>query len=368
MTDTNRKKRLTVSNNNVPIYDIVIERSFERLPEEMAFLNTEKKRLCIVSDSNVAAFHLRALEQVLRPHCKKLTSFVFAAGEENKTLDTVRALYTHLIEAEFDRNDIVVALGGGVVGDLAGYAAATYLRGIDFIQVPTTLLAQVDSSVGGKTGVDFDCYKNMVGAFHTPKLVYMNVTCLDTLSERIYLEGMGEVIKHGLIKDKDFYEYLKTHGKEILRRDKDTLEYVLYVNCNIKRMVVENDFREKGERALLNFGHTLGHAIEKLVHFEMYHGECVAVGCLASSYLSYKYGYLNKDELEEISKMVAESGLPTIVSNMNVDDVVAAVKHDKKMDSGVIKFILLRQIGEAFICRDVTDNDMREALAWIGVK
>lgn len=362
------KKRLTVANQNVPIYDIVIERSFERLPEEMAFLNTQKKRICIVSDTTIASFYLAQVQEVMQAHCKKITSFVFAAGEENKTLDTVRALYTHLIESEFDRNDILIALGGGVVGDLTGYAAATYLRGIDFIQVPTTLLAQVDSSVGGKTGVDFDCYKNMVGAFHTPKLVYMNVSCLDTLSERIYLEGMGEVVKHGLIKDKDFYSYLKTHGESILKRDKDTLEYVLYVNCNIKRMVVENDFREKGERALLNFGHTLGHAIEKLVHFGMYHGECVAVGCVAASYISYRRGYLTKAELQDICDVIASNGLPVCVSHVTADEVIAAAKHDKKMDSGVIKFILLRQIGEAFICRDVTEEEMREALAWIGVE
>lgn len=362
------KRRLTVSNEQKPIYDIVIERDFARLPEELAFLHPEKKRLCIVSDSTVASYYLEKVKAILETCAKKVTAFVFPAGEVNKTLDTVRQLYTHLIEESFDRNDLIVALGGGVVGDLAGYAAATYLRGIDFVQVPTTLLAQVDSSVGGKTGVDFDCYKNMVGAFHTPKLVYMNVTCLDTLPERIYLEGMGEVVKHGLIKDREFYDFLHEHGAEILKRDKEVLEYVLYKNCNIKRMVVENDLKEKGERALLNFGHTLGHAIEKLVGFGMYHGECVAVGAAAAAYLSMKRGYLTQEELHDICQMMQENGLPIHVAGLNADEVILATKHDKKMDSGVIKFILLEQIGKAFICRDVSEADMREALAFVGVK
>lgn len=361
-------KRLTVSDGVKPIYDIVIERSFERLPEELQILNTAKKRICVVSDSNVAEYYLESVTGVLEESCKKITSFVFPAGEANKTLDTVRKLYTHLIEEEFDRNDVLLALGGGVVGDLTGYAAATYLRGIDFVQVPTSLLAQVDSSVGGKTGVDFDCYKNMVGAFHMPKLVYMNVNCLDTLQERVYLEGMGEVVKHGLIKDRAFYDYLHENAAAILNRDKDVLEQVLYTNCDIKRRVVENDMKEKGERALLNFGHTLGHAIEKLVGFGMYHGECVAVGAVAACYLSMKKGYLTEDELKDICIMFQANGLPISVNGIKADDVILATKHDKKMDSGVIKFILLESIGHAFICREVTEADMRDALKFIGVE
>ncbi|MGN0298585.1 MAG: 3-dehydroquinate synthase [Lachnospiraceae bacterium] len=361
-------RRLTVTDGVKPIYDIVIEHSFERLLEELTAFSIEKKRICIVSDSVVASYYLEPLMEILKGNCRKATSFIFSAGEINKTLDTVRQLYTHLIEEEFDRNDMLFALGGGVVGDLTGYAAATYLRGIDFVQIPTTLLAQVDSSVGGKTGVDFDCYKNMVGAFHMPRLVYMNVSCLDTLPERIYLEGMGEVVKHGLIKDQNFYYYLDKHSDAILQRDKSVLEYILYVNCSIKREVVENDMKESGERALLNFGHTLGHAIEKLAGFQMYHGECVAVGAVAACYLSMKKGFLTETELNHICRMFQKNGLPTCVENMNVDEVIAATKHDKKMDAGVIKFILLKSIGKAYICREVNEQDMREALAYIGIK
>lgn len=204
--------------------------------------------------------------------------FIFPAGEESKTLATVENLYEFLIQNKFERRDMLAALGGGVVGDLTGFTAATYLRGIDFIQIPTSLLAQVDSSIGGKTGVDFRAYKNMVGAFHQPKLVYSCAETLKTLTEQQYISGLGEIIKHGLIKDIAYYHWLKEHKEAILSRDTQTMIEMIEVSCRIKKEVVENDPEEAGERALLNFGHTLGHAVEKLMNFTMLHGECVAVG------------------------------------------------------------------------------------------
>lgn len=191
-----------------------------------------------------------------------MISIIFEAGESQKNLDTVKMIYEKLILAKFDRKDLLVALGGGVTGDITGFTAATYLRGIDFVQIPTSLLAQVDSSIGGKTGVDFDSYKNMVGAFHMPKLVYINVSTLTTLSDEQFISGMGEIIKHGLIKDSAYFDWLIENHDRILARDKDVLMEMIRVSCNIKRVVVENDPTEKGDRALLNFGHTLGHAIE----------------------------------------------------------------------------------------------------------
>ena len=192
--------RMTVHMDEKPVYDILLKQDFSALPKELESFHLEHRKICIVTDSNVAPLYLEEVKELLKPCCSQVISFVFPAGEEHKNLDTVRDLYETLILAKFDRNDMLAALGGGVVGDLCGFAAATYLRGVSFIQLPTTLLSQVDSSIGGKTGVDFDAYKNMVGAFHMPKLVYENIGALKTLPPEQFSAGMGEVIKHGLIQ------------------------------------------------------------------------------------------------------------------------------------------------------------------------
>lgn len=363
-------KRITVSNNDVPIYDIVIESSFKNLLGELQKINIEDRRVCIVTDSNVAAFsYLDEIEDLLKEHCHNLIHFIFPAGEENKNLDVVRQLYTTLIETKFDRKDILIALGGGVVGDLTGYAAATYLRGIDFVQIPTTLLAQVDSSVGGKTGVDFDCYKNMVGAFHMPKLVYMNMSTMQSLDKRIYVSGLGEVIKYGFITDKPFYQWICKHKEQLLNLEPEELEYMVYRSCENKRIVVEEDPTENGIRALLNFGHTLGHAIEKQIGFSMYHGECVAIGMVAALYISEAKGYLSKEVVKEGIEIIHNLELPTHLSNYKLDKeaILQATKNDKKMEAGKIKFILLQNVGHGIIDRSVTMEDMRQALKKIGL-
>ena len=200
--------RMTVHRDGKPIYDIVMEENYDKLGKEVAALSVQERRLCVVTDSTVAELYSETVIRQLEPVCKEVHLFVFEAGEKNKNLDTVRKLYEFLIQNHYDRNDMLVALGGGVVGDLCGFTAATYLRGIRFIQVPTTLLSQVDSSIGGKTGVDFDAYKNMVGAFHMPQLVYTAAASLLTLTEEQFACGMGEVIKHGLIMDAGYYEWL----------------------------------------------------------------------------------------------------------------------------------------------------------------
>ncbi len=214
---------ITVHQNDEPIYEIILSTSFDTLGEEVSKLNVSGRRICIVTDTNVAGLYLNEVKDCLSGYCREITEFVFPAGEENKNLNVVRDLYETLILAHFDRNDMLVALGGGVVGDLCGYAAATYLRGVSFIQIPTTLLAQVDSSIGGKTGVDFDAYKNMVGAFHMPRLVFSNTRTLLTLSDEQFSSGMGEIIKHGLIKDNDYYMWLYDNREAIMSRDQDAL-------------------------------------------------------------------------------------------------------------------------------------------------
>lgn len=356
---------ITVKTAGNEPYDILLKDSFEELPAALEKLGCARRRLCIVTDSNVAPLYLEKIRSLAASCCSQVEAFVFEAGEANKTLDTVRKLYEALILAGFDRKDSLLALGGGVVGDMTGYAAATYLRGIRFIQVPTTLLAQVDSSIGGKTGVDFDQYKNMVGAFHQPSLVYMNISVLKTLPEEQFANGMGEVLKHGIGLDADFYEWTIEHMSDIEERDIDTLIMMVSWSCQLKRYIVEKDPTEKGDRALLNLGHTIGHAIEKMQNFRMLHGQCVALGCVAAAYISWQRGMLDEDEFYEIRDMNVGFGLPISFDGISSESIVEATKRDKKMDSGKIRFVLLKKLGKACIELDVTDQEMLEAVNFI---
>lgn len=358
-------KRITVKQNQQPIYDIVIEQSYDKLAEELKTIGAAGKKLCIVTDSNVAPLYCAQVKAVLETVASKVTVFEFPAGEESKTLDTVKNIYTHLIEEHFERKDILVALGGGVTGDMTGYTAATYLRGIDFIQIPTSLLAQVDSSIGGKTGVDFDQYKNMVGAFHMPKLVYMNLSTLNTLPDEQFASGMAEVLKSGLIKDGEYYEWVITNLSEIMEKDSATMEQLVDGSCNIKRIVVEKDPTEQGERALLNLGHTIGHAIEKLKNFKLLHGECVALGTIAAAHISWKRDLLTTEEFFEIRDMMVGFDLPISLDDLTPEEIIQATKLDKKMEQGTVKFILLNSIGKAFVTKDVTDEEMEAAINFL---
>ncbi|MCR5387747.1 MAG: 3-dehydroquinate synthase [Lachnospiraceae bacterium] len=360
-------KTLTVSYENKKAYDIFMDYNYDKLGEMLFELSSEKKsrKVCIVSDSKVADIYIKKLDLLLKNYFDTVISFVFPEGESSKTLDTVQLLYEELIKNHFDRSDLLVALGGGVTGDLTGYAAATYLRGVDFIQVPTSLLSQVDSSIGGKTGVDFKAYKNMVGAFHMPKLVYMSMEVYDTLDKRQFSSGMAEEIKHALIRDKNYYEYIKANVDEIKHHNPDTMLNLLETGCNIKRVVVENDPFEKGERAHLNLGHTLGHAIEKLSDFKLYHGECVSLGTVCACYISMKKGFLSEDDLNDVINTLKAYDLPVTISGFDAEKIVETTHSDKKMQAGKIKFTLIDGIGKAFSSFDVTDSDMLEAVRFI---
>lgn len=356
---------LTVHLNDEPIYDIFFANDFNSLPELLAGQGIADRRVCIVTESNVAPLYLDEIRNQLDGKCKELISIIFEAGESQKNLDTVKMIYEKLILAKFDRKDLLVALGGGVTGDITGFTAATYLRGIDFVQIPTSLLAQVDSSIGGKTGVDFDSYKNMVGAFHMPKLVYINVSTLTTLSDEQFISGMGEIIKHGLIKDSAYFDWLIENHDRILARDKDVLMEMIRVSCNIKRVVVENDPTEKGDRALLNFGHTLGHAIERYLDLKLSHGACVGIGCCLASVISYNRGDITEDELHKIIHAFGMFGFPTLKDYpVDADAVIEYTKNDKKMVGDKIKFILLHTIGDAYINTNVVPDDMKKAFEW----
>lgn len=353
---------ITVKTEGNEPYDILLRESFGALEESMKNLGCEGHRLCIVTDSNVAPLFLEEVKAIAEAVCTQCVVFQFEAGEKNKTLDVIRDLYKVLIQAGFDRKDYLLALGGGVVGDMTGFAAATYLRGIRFIQVPTTLLSQIDSSIGGKTGVDFDQYKNMVGAFHQPSLVYININVLKTLPEEQFASGMGELLKYGISLDADFYEWTIEHMSDIEDRDPLSMQLMVARCCQLKKYIVEKDPTEKGDRALLNFGHTLGHAIEKLKNFEMLHGECVALGYVAAAYISWQRGMIDEDEFYEIRDMNVGFYLPITFDGLSSEDIVAATKKDKKMEAGKIKFILLKKMGHAYIDTTVTDQEMIEAL------
>lgn len=375
MSETVKEKayrRLAVSFQKKPCYDIVLEHSFERLPEELLLLfqgedgdnSLEKRNLCVITDRNVDALFGSEIKELLQGICKELFFYVFSAGEEHKTLETVSDIYRFLIEKRITRKDMLIALGGGVVGDIVGFAAASYLRGIDFIQIPTTLLAQVDSSIGGKTGVDFEQYKNMVGAFHMPRLVYTNVSVLKELEERQFASGFAEIMKHGLIKDGKYYEWLLENIYEINDRDMDVLREMVYRSCVIKKKVVEKDPTEKGERALLNFGHTIGHGIEKASNFTLLHGECVALGCIAAANISYMRHLIEEDEYLEIRDMFVPFGLPITLRNIDftAEEVVENTKSDKKNASGTLRFILLNRLGKAVIDENVTEKELLQAV------
>ena len=354
--------RMTINYEKKPCYDIVFSKDFDLLLDELQSFDVENRRVAIIADTNKQRLFGDTVLHILEGNCKKVILYAFPAGENHKTLDTVKEIYKTLIEEQYDRKDLLIALGGGVVGDITGYAAATYLRGIDFIQIPTTLIAQSDSSIGGKTGVDFDGYKNMVGAFYMPKLVYMNISALKELDDRQFYAGFAEVMKHGLIKDAMFYEWLLENMYEIHDRNVDTLEEMVMRSCTVKKLVVEKDPTEKGDRALLNFGHTIGHAIEKYMNFEMLHGECIALGMVASAYISWKHNWLSMDEYYEVRDMFVPFNLPISIDNIVPDEILKLTKSDKKMEAGQIKFVLLKKVGKAVIDKTVTDEEILNAI------
>ncbi|MBR2259140.1 MAG: 3-dehydroquinate synthase [Blautia sp.] len=339
-------------------YPIYFTKGFSDLLIALKETGLTGRRFCVVTDSNVAPLYLKALEMVLSKAGVVCASFVLEAGEEHKTLSAVQQLYEHLIREGMDRKGMLCALGGGVTGDLTGFAAATYLRGIDFIQIPTTLLAQVDSSVGGKTGVDFLQYKNMVGAFHQPRLVYMNMDTLATLDEDQFSCGMGEVLKTGLLADGAFYRDICGQTTAVRKRDPDLLQMIIRGCCHIKAEIVEEDPKEQGKRALLNLGHTVGHAVEKLKDFTLLHGQCVAIGLVAAARISLNRDLLTRTEFDEIRSGLVSFGLPVKVEGLTREEILAAMKKDKKKENGRIKFILPDGIGKAIMETGLSEEEL----------
>lgn len=330
-------------------YPIFITTGFEELGKAILSFKAGKKVL-LVTDENINRHYSEICMKQLEESGFEVYKHVLVPGEENKTLETVYGIYKKLIEYKLDRSSTLIALGGGVVGDIAGFAAATYMRGINFVQLPTSLLAQADSSVGGKTGVDFDGHKNAVGAFYQPKLVYMNVNTIKTLPAREISAGLAEVIKHGFIMDAEFCEYLSDNARKIFSFDENVLQFLAKRNCSIKGQVVEQDEREDDLRAVLNLGHTIGHAIETAQNFELLHGECVAIGIVGAFRLSNYMDVLPEPVIEQVKAVLVKLGLPVSLPGMDVEKVYEQIFYDKKVKDNKLKFVLPRRIGEVFQC------------------
>jgi len=337
-------------------YQICITTSFEELGKTILALRPGKKTI-IITDENVDKYYSDICLKELQDSELEVYKHVIKPGEENKTLEAVNSIYQKLVEYRFDRNSTLIALGGGVVGDIAGFAAATYMRGINFVQIPTTLLSQADSSVGGKTGVDFNGHKNVIGAFYQPKLVFLNVNTLKTLPKREISAGLAEVIKHGLILDAEYCEYINDHAQKIFNFDEHVLEFLAKKNCTIKGHVVEVDEKEDDLRAILNFGHTIGHAIETVQNFQLLHGECVAIGIVGAYRLSFYLNVVTEAMVEEVKAILLKLDLPISLPGLDVDKVYNQIFYDKKVKDDNLKFVLPRKIGEVFQC-NIEDSEL----------
>jgi 3-dehydroquinate synthase len=315
----------------------------------------------IVTNDVVAPLYLSRVKQALGG--ARVTEIVVPDGEQTKSWQTLTRVFNALLAARCGRDTLVIALGGGVVGDLAGFAAAVYQRGVPFVQVPTTLLAQVDSSVGGKTAINHDLGKNMIGAFHQPRAVISDVATLDTLPERELRSGLAEVIKHGLALDAVFFDWLEANIETLLKKDRTALVHAVRRSCELKARIVAEDERESGARALLNFGHTFGHAIEAGTGYGAWlHGEAIAAGMVMAAELSLLMGHLKKNEVSRVRELLKRAGLPTKGPALAPERLLELMAVDKKAAQGSTRFVVLEAVGRAALRADVDDAAVRGAI------
>lgn len=344
-------------------YPILIGAGLLAEPTSYHPLKTGDK-VMIVSNPTIAPHYLATVQHTLEKLGCLVDSVLIPDGEQHKNLDSLDLIFTALLEKNHNRDTTLIALGGGVIGDIAGFAAASYQRGIRFIQIPTTLLAQVDSSVGGKTGVNHPLGKNMIGAFKQPVSVIVDTDTLKTLPKREVSAGLAEVIKYGAIFDIRFFEWLEAHIDDLVSLDQNALEYCIQRCCQLKADVVARDETEKGDRALLNLGHTFGHAIEAhLGYGNWLHGEAVAVGMLEAAALSEILGDLGHADVARLEKLIARAVLPTVSPDvMQPADYLPYMWRDKKVLGGKLRLILLKKLGEAYIYADATDSQVQQAI------
>ena len=344
-------------------YDILIgDGLLADLPRHAAQLKLGR-RCAIIADSNTSPLFNRGVTEALSASGTNVTTHIVPAGETSKSLSVSGGLFERFAEEGLSRRAWVLALGGGVVGDLAGFIAATYLRGIDFVQVPTTLLAMVDSSVGGKVAINLPQGKNLVGSFYQPRLVIADTGTLRTLPEREFRSGMAEVIKYGIIYDAALFDLLERQLEAVMAKDPAVLAPIIARCCQIKADVVSQDERETGLRAILNFGHTIGHAFEAVTEYGKYlHGEAVASGMLLAARLSRKHGGLSAQDVERIEALLRRTGFDLKPPQLPFSEIIAPMRRDKKAIEGKLRFVLARRIGEVFVSDEVTETDIEEVL------
>lgn len=319
-------------------------------------------KLVIITDPTVRNLYGNNLKQSLTSNGFKVLLLEIPEGEEQKSLETAARLYQELTDFYAERTTPILALGGGVIGDLTGFVAATYLRGVPLIQIPTTLLAQLDSSIGGKVAVNHGLLKNKIGAFYQPRLVISDITTLKTLPTSEVSDGLAEAIKYGVIRDAELFTYIESNLDQIKSLDDRVMETIVFRSAKIKAEVVEKDERDFGLRQILNYGHTVGHAIESVSDFKVSHGEAVAIGMLVAARISNKLGILDQNEVIRLKGVIAGAGLPTELPSLEAERLIQAIRHDKKIWQGKIKFILSRTMGDVFITDEVSPSLIAEAL------
>ncbi len=317
----------------------------------------------IVTNTTVAPLYLQQLEQSLSGI--RYQSLILEDGEEFKNLEVLSSIYDFLLKNRYDRNTTLIALGGGVIGDITGYAAATYQRGVHLIQIPTTLLSQVDSSVGGKTAVNHPLGKNMIGAFYQPRAVIADTATLSTLEDRQLSSGIAEIIKYGLIRDIEFLQWLEENLDRLLDREPEALAYAIERSCKNKAEIVAADEKESGQRALLNLGHTFGHAIETGMGYGVWlHGEAIASGMVMAARLSYTLGWISENDVSRVVNILERANLPVKApQNMSADRFIELMAIDKKVSDGVLKLVLYKAVGHAVTSKDYTEEALREAIS-----
>lgn len=352
--------KITFKNNTET--DIYIENDFTGLGVLIGERFDYSHKTLIVSDTNVSSLYLDAVKKEISSDNTDIFDYIIDAGEESKNIDNVISCLHFLLENSFSKSDLIIGLGGGVVTDLAGFVASSYKRGIKLINIPTTLLAMCDASVGGKCGVDFGEYKNSVGSIYLPEIVYMSVDTLNSLSNRDFSGGIAEVLKSGLIKDAAFYEWMIMNFSEIMEKEDSFIKELVFKSVSIKQYFVTKDPFDKCERRMLNFGHTIGHALEEYFDFKYTHGECVTLGIIAASYIAFKREMLSTEEFYEIRDMFVPFDLPISLDPFDVDAVYEIIGNDKKIDKNGLNFVLLKKIGKAVTVNDVKEVEIKEAI------
>lgn len=347
-------------------YDIVIGYGIEQEIKDFVTSAGYSSKALLITDTHVGPLYGKKVQELLSEAGLTVTMVQIPAGESSKNLTVANEVFTRAIELGLDRKSPVFALGGGVVGDLAGFVAATYMRGVPFVQLPTSLLAQVDSSVGGKVAVNHELGKNLIGAFYQPQAVFMELNCMKTLPQREIYTGLGEIIKYGIIYDADFFAFLEENKEQVLALEPEALVHMIARSCEIKATVVSEDEKEAGLRRILNFGHTIGHAIEKETEYVRYnHGEAVATGMIGAAHISRQLGLIDDEAFDRVKKLVAAYKLPLQAGGVTVDGMYGDIFHDKKTVGGKVTWVLMEKIGQVICRNDVPAEMVKQAMAYV---